>query len=130
MKKGFVFLLLCAIIGIFIYNVSIINRSCAIDSQAYSGKSNNWKAGITFETNDGNQSEFTLCYTGSNMKNVNLIDFDVDGGSFGFHLKDGELDKEGLLRFEANIPLDKIKTLEGTVHWNDHTESMTLLKNE
>ncbi len=64
------------------------------------------------------------------MKNVNLIDFDVDGGSFGFHLKDGELDKEGLLRFEANIPLDKIKTLEGTVHWNDHTESMTLLKNE
>ncbi|WP_221567927.1 hypothetical protein [Alkalihalobacillus sp. TS-13] len=131
MKKGFVFLLLCAIIGIFIYNGSTINRSCDIGSQTYSGKSNNWKAGITFETENSNQTEFTLCYTGSNMKNVDLIGFDVDGGSFGFHLKDGELNKEGLFEFEAKIPLeDKIKSLEGTVHWNDHSETLTLLKKE
>ncbi|MGP4081153.1 hypothetical protein ACTWQL_14690 [Pseudalkalibacillus sp. R45] len=131
MKKGFVFLLLCSIIGIFIFNGSTIYRSCDIGSQTYSAESSNWKAGITVKKENSNQVELTLCYKGSNMKNVNLIDFDVDGGGFGFHLEDGDLNKEGFLKFEANIPLeDKIKSLEGTVHWNDHTESMTLLKKE
>ncbi|WP_227937072.1 hypothetical protein [Alkalihalobacillus deserti] len=107
-----------------------------IHTFTFTGETDNWSASLKViqHSNDYEQQDFELHYTGNDVNSVGNITFGIETNAGGFGGSGYTLAESGVLRSssEANPTNAKIienSEVEVTVEWNDNIETILLSNN-
>jgi hypothetical protein len=106
---------------------------CQSGPYLFVGESENWNVELRSGENEYDAVEIVLKYKSSNSFPNDLISYVIEGENMDIDMEEDGLNEDGTLRFvifdiTPEFRLNKAERLVSTVHWENKTEEVILIK--